>query len=87
MPNILLAWELGSGLGHLVPLRAIGLELVRRGQRVAIAANNVPLCQQGFAGTGVEVYPAPQLSQTGGSRFPAPTAIFSTMRDTLRRRM
>ncbi len=50
MSNVLLAWELGSGLGHLGPLRAIGIEFVRRGHQVAIATNNVPLCRQGFAG-------------------------------------
>jgi hypothetical protein len=61
MPSILLAWELGSGLGHLVPLRAIGIELARRGHQVAIATNNVPLCEQGFAGTGIAVLAAPQL--------------------------
>ena len=61
MPNILLAWELGSGLGHLGPLRAIGVEFVRRGHRVAIVTNNMALCQQGFAGTGIDMYPAPML--------------------------
>jgi hypothetical protein len=61
MGKILLAWELGSGLGHLGPLRAIALEFRRRGHRVAIASSNPALCRQGFVGTGVDLRAAPQL--------------------------
>lgn len=63
MPKVLIAWELGGGLGHVSPLRTIGVELVRRGSEVAIAttAGNVELCRQAFAGTGIEVLAAPTL--------------------------
>jgi hypothetical protein len=61
MSTILIAWELGSGLGHVGPLRAIGGELTRRGHTVAIAAPNTELCRQAFAGTGVETLTAPVL--------------------------
>lgn len=59
--STLIAWELGSGLGHVGPLRAIATELVRRGELVTLAAPNVALCQQAFAGTGVTVRSAPAL--------------------------
>lgn len=61
MPIILIAWELGSGLGHVGPLRAVGGELARRGHAVSIAAPNVELCRQAFAGTEVKTLPAPVL--------------------------
>lgn len=61
MSNILIAWELGSGLGHVGPLRAIGADLVRRGNSVAVAAPNVGLCRQAFAGSGVEALRSPAL--------------------------
>jgi UDP-N-acetylglucosamine:LPS N-acetylglucosamine transferase len=61
MSKILIAWELGSGLGHVGPLRAIGAELARRGHTVAIAAPNTELCRQAFAGSGVETVRAPSL--------------------------
>jgi len=63
MPKLLLAWELGSGLGHIGPLRAIGGELVRRGHGVAIATlpANVELCRQAVVGTGVGLFSLPGL--------------------------
>lgn len=61
MASILIAWELGSGLGHVGPLRAIGGELAHRGHRATIAAPNVELCRQAFAGTTVETIVAPAL--------------------------
>jgi hypothetical protein len=61
MPRILIAWELGSGLGHVGPLRPVAEALSRRGHVVAIAVPNVELCRQAFAGTGVEVHDAPRL--------------------------
>ena len=63
MAKILLAWELGGGLGHVGPLRAIGAELVQRGHTVAIATavGNVELCNQALVHTGIEVLPAPTL--------------------------
>ncbi|TWT93362.1 MurG-like transferase [Botrimarina colliarenosi] len=61
MPKTLFAWEMGGGLGHAGPLRAVGAELVRRGDAVTLATTNVPLCEQAFVGSGVAVVPAPSL--------------------------
>ncbi|CAE7468737.1 unnamed protein product, partial [Symbiodinium sp. CCMP2456] len=61
MPKALFAWEMGGGLGHAGPLRAVGAELVRRGDAVTLATTNVPLCEQAFVGSGVGLIPAPSL--------------------------
>jgi len=41
MATILLTWELGGGLGHLMNLRPIAAELVRRGHRVFAALRDL----------------------------------------------
>ena len=41
MARILLTWELGEGLGHLVGLRPLVLELVRRGHQMFVASKDV----------------------------------------------
>lgn len=61
MPSVLIAWEFGSGLGHVAPLRAIGAELIQRGDEVTIVTSNVELCRQAFAGWGVETLATPAL--------------------------
>ena len=63
MSKILLTWELGAGLGHVGPLRALGAELENRGHDVTIAtvSENITLCQQAFSYTGIEVVEAPKL--------------------------
>lgn len=64
MLRILFAWELGSGLGHIGPLRAIGRELVKRGHSVAIATvqENIELCRHALVGAGIELYCVPTLA-------------------------
>jgi UDP:flavonoid glycosyltransferase YjiC (YdhE family) len=80
MTKILIAWELGSGLGHVGPLRAVGSELVRRGHDVTIGAQNVGLCQQAFAGTRVEVISAPVLPLSD-KRLKFPCTYSDTLHD------
>jgi len=59
MPNTLIAWEMGGGLGHVGPLRAVAAELARRGHTVRVAAANGALCERALP--GVEVVPCPRL--------------------------
>lgn len=61
MANVLVAWEMGGGLGHVGPLRPILGELIRSGHQVTVATPSVALCQQAFADLSVRVLPAPQL--------------------------
>ncbi|MGL4512013.1 MAG: glycosyltransferase [Lacipirellulaceae bacterium] len=78
MPTTLIAWELGSGLGHVAPLRPVCEGLVRRGRRVVFATRNVELCRQALAGTGAEVVMAPDLPM---AEIPIPRA--ATFADVL----
>ena len=41
MATVLVAWELGAGLGHVSPLQPIVDQLVRRGHQVWLALRNV----------------------------------------------
>src|SRR5690349_3236072 len=59
MAAILMAWELGTGMGHLDKMRTIGSELVRRGHRVVAAVRELNRAGDLFDGTGVDVIPAP----------------------------
>jgi|CXWL01.1.fsa_nt_gi hypothetical protein len=45
----MLAWELGLGLGHVYPLRALADELVLRGHEVYIAGRSLLRVRQAFA--------------------------------------
>lgn len=80
MSCILMAWELGSGLGHVGPLRAVGAELAQRGHRVIVAAPNVQLCRQGFAGTAVEVAVCPVVPPSD-RRLKFPCTYSDTLHD------
>lgn len=46
MANILLAWELGGGYGHVAPLRALAQELVRRGHRCTFAVRDLGTAEE-----------------------------------------
>jgi len=59
MATILLAWELGGGMGHLLPLRGIGEVLVKRGHRVIAAVRDLSRVGQLFAGSGIAFLQAP----------------------------
>src|SRR5688500_1585738 len=58
MATVLMTWELGGGLGHLMQLRAIGQRLLRRGHRVIAALREVSHAKQ-LVDDGVEVLKAP----------------------------
>ena len=59
MATILLAWELGGGMGHLLPLRGIGEVLVKRGHRVIAAVRDLSRVGELFAGSGIAFLQAP----------------------------
>ncbi len=59
MATVLLTWELGSGIGHLMNLLPIGQELVRRGHRVVAALRDLSHADEIFAGSGISFLPAP----------------------------
>lgn len=70
MARILLVWELGGNLGHIAPLRAIALELRKRGHQCIFAARDLD---------ATEEYIEPEL----GPVFQAPIRL-NAIRNPLR---
>lgn len=69
MANILIAWELGSGLGHLTLHREPAIRLCKRGHRVVFAARHLRPAHAVFRGTPVKVVQSP------GVHSPPPDVI------------
>jgi len=57
--KILLTWELGAGMGHLIPLRHLAESLLQRGHRVALAAQDLTGAGRLFQGLSIEWWQAP----------------------------
>ncbi|MDZ4811117.1 MAG: hypothetical protein SGI99_00695 [Pseudomonadota bacterium] len=51
MARILIVWELGGGLGHALPLRALADRLQQRGHEVVVAARDLLRLQRAFDGS------------------------------------
>jgi len=69
MATILYAWELGGGLGHVLPFRPIGQELVQRGHRVVAALRDLKHAERAFQGTGIRWVPAPYKNWRSSKRI------------------
>lgn len=59
MATVLMAWELGSGMGHLDRMRLIGDALRDRGHRVVFALRDLARAHARIASEGYEVLQAP----------------------------
>ena len=57
--TVLFAWELGEGLGHLPPLRAIALALKAEGVVPVFALRDAVLTREALADVGALILPAP----------------------------
>ena len=57
--RILLAWELGHGWGHVLPLRALAEHLIAAGHQVFVAARDLLRTRRAFAGSAARVLAAP----------------------------
>jgi UDP:flavonoid glycosyltransferase YjiC (YdhE family) len=66
MGRVLIAWELGGNMGHVVALTAVARELRERGHRVAFALRDL---------THADV-----IARQGFRFFPAPTPLLTTRR-------
>jgi hypothetical protein len=82
MARIVLAWELGSGLGHLDKLRAVGVELLRRGHTVTAAIRELNHAEEVFAGTGIGFVPAPYKSVRFPNHFDPPRCYAHILHNT-----
>ncbi len=66
MARMLLTWELGAGLGHLVPLRQLAIALVSRGHEVFVAARDITRAGRVLRGIEFAYCPCPfQLMKLG----------------------
>jgi hypothetical protein len=62
MAKILLVWEMGGGLGHIVPLKTLADHLATRGHHVLIATRDPIKTQKVFAGSGHSTLCAPMFA-------------------------
>jgi len=69
MANILMTWELGGGLGHLMPMRGVGEELARRGHHVIAAVRDLSRVRSSFINSGIDYLPAPIIARRGKPPF------------------
>ena len=75
MATILLTWELGGGLGHMMGLRPVADELSRRGHQVVAILRDLSAAHQVFADTNVRILQAPFKHER--LRFIEPTCTFA----------
>ncbi len=59
MATILLAWELGGGLGHFMNLRPLAAGLVARGHRVTAALRDLSVARRFLPDPAIEIIQAP----------------------------
>jgi hypothetical protein len=59
MATILLAWELGGGLGHFMNLRPVADGLARRGHRVVAALRDLSSARRFLPNQDVTLLQAP----------------------------
>ena len=65
MATVLLNWELGGGLGHMMQLAPLARALVARGHKVYVALRDVAGAEAAFAGSGVCYVGAPHYEPAG----------------------
>ena len=59
MANVLLAWELGGGIGHLTVLRPIAEHFIQAGHQVHLVSRDLAGAETVFGDLGVGFYQAP----------------------------
>src|SRR5690348_15509947 len=82
MATILLAWELGAGLGHLQRLRPLAEELLRRGHRVVASLRDIPRAGAVFGGMQVRLLQAPQKLRPPPDEFKPPLTLPHILHNT-----
>lgn len=75
MATILLTWELGGGMGHVIPLRILAEELTRRGHRVTAALKNLVTASSTFHDTGIRLLQAPFKHSTSPDEIHPPAGF------------
>lgn len=62
--RVLISWELGGGMGHLMPLRSIIRDLVKSGVRTYLLTRDIDLSRRLFARLECEIVECPTLPQS-----------------------
>lgn len=73
MKEILIAWELGGGLGHLIPMRTLVTELLDRGHGVTLAVRDLVAAGKAFGDLPVKFFQAPHRIEPFRSTFDPPS--------------
>ena len=68
MSRIVLAWELGEGLGHLVRLSQLALALTAQGHEVTLIAKELAPLRPLLAGDAIRLLPAPFATEVAAPR-------------------
>jgi len=68
MAKILFTWELGAGLGHIIPIRDIARVLIENGHEVSVSLRNLDKAEAMFGDMSVEILPAPFKSGAAHNR-------------------
>lgn len=74
-PTILIAWELGAGLGHLIPQLPLVRAFRQRGHRVVIATKDLARVDAVFGGTGALYLQAPIKTSKPRNRISLPRSF------------
>ena len=82
MPTVLLAWELGSGLGHVMTLGRVARRLLSHGMRVAAAVKELASARI-LSEAGVEILQAPLWPGTFASEAERARMSSATFADLL----
>jgi UDP:flavonoid glycosyltransferase YjiC (YdhE family) len=82
MANILLTWELGGGLGHLVNLLPLAKHLRQQGHRVAAALRDLSRVYEFFQGLDVTCLQAPIKTRVDDNRFDPPRTFSHILYNT-----
>lgn len=68
MTTFLFAWELGGGLGHVLPFRPVAQALIAKGHRVVAALRKLTHVEGAFGDLPVETRAAPYKNWPSGDR-------------------
>ncbi|MFT4173387.1 MAG: hypothetical protein QM639_12555 [Rhodocyclaceae bacterium] len=68
MKHIVFCWELGGGMGHLVPLSLLAHEMARHGHRVTFVTSDIVHAARYLAAPGIQWVQAPRLPPSHSNR-------------------
>jgi len=82
MATVLLSWELGGGLGHLVRLWPIAKGILNRGHRVVAVVQDVVQARRVFLDQRVAVLPAPTTNVPAFEQIKLPRSFAHVLHNT-----